>query len=98
MRGRRLSRRSGAPSLDDDNRLAEGDFTRSRQERASIAYRFHVDDDAVRLRVIAEVINQVAPADIKHGANRDESAEADVFLKAPVENRCAERAALADEA
>ena len=50
------------------------------------------------LRVVAQVINQVAPVDIEHGADGDEGAEADVFAQAPVENGGAEGAALAEEA
>ena len=41
--------------------------------------------------------NEVAPADIEHGADGNEGAETDHFALAPVENRGAERAALADE-
>ena len=43
------------------------------------------------------MINQIAPADIQHRAERDERAEADIFLQAPIQNRRAERAALAQK-
>ena len=48
--------------------------------------------------IVAEVVDQVAPADVEHRADGDEGAEADHFLQAPVEDGGAERAALADEA
>ena len=50
------------------------------------------------VRVVAEVVDQVAPADVEHRADRDEGAEADVSSQAPVEDGGAERAALAEEA
>ena len=62
-----------------------------------VADRFHVDEDAARARVVAEVVDQVAPADVEHRADRDEGAEADVLAQAPVEHGRAERAALAEE-
>ena len=33
----------------------------------------------LRVRVVAEVVDQVAPADVEHRADRDERAEADVL-------------------
>ena len=50
------------------------------------------------LGIVAQVVDQVAPADIHHGADRNERAEAHHFLEAPVQDRGAQRAALADEA
>ena len=67
-----------------------------RNERAS-PIDLHVDDDAPGVRIVAEVVDEVAPADIEHRADRDERAEADVLSKAPIEDRGAQRAALADE-
>ena len=37
--------------------------------------------------VVAQVVDQVAPADVEHRADRDERAEADVVPQAPVEDR-----------
>src|SRR5947207_15204152 len=47
--------------------------------------------------IITEMINQVAPVHIEHGAERSEGAETDFLAQAPIKNRRAERAALADE-
>ena len=85
----------GAAGLDDDDRFRQRHFARGGQKRPRIANGFHVDDNAFRIRIVAEMINQIAPADIEHGAKRDERAKADIFLQAPIENRRAERAALA---
>src|SRR5690606_22969039 len=84
--------------LNDDDRLAQRDFTRRGQERLRVTDRLHVNDNTRRLRVVAEVVDQVAPANVQHRADRDKRAEADVFLKAPVENGGTQRATLADEA
>ena len=52
----------------------------------------------LRLRIVAQIVDEIAPADVEHRADRDEGAEADVLAQAPVEHRRAQRAALADEA
>ena len=97
MRGRRFGRRGRAPRLDHDDRLGQRDFARRRKEGTRIADRFHVNHDAVGAGVIAEVVDQVAPVYVQHGADRDERTEADVLLQTPVQNRRTESAALADE-
>src|ERR1019366_10014088 len=48
--------------------------------------------------LVAQVIDQVAPAYIEHGADRNKGAEAHHFTQAPIQNGGAKRAALADEA
>ncbi len=48
--------------------------------------------------IVAQIVNEVAPVHIQHGADGDEVTEADVLLQAPVQDGGAERAALADEA
>ena len=80
----------GAAGFDDDDGLGEGHFAGGGQEGAGVANAFHVDDDALGVRIVAEVGDQIAPADIQHGAQGDEGAEADVFLQAPIENGGAE--------
>ena len=70
------------PGFDDDDRLVERHFARGGEEGAGVADGFHVDDDGLRvLRVVAQVIDQVAPADVHHGADGDEGAEADHFRR-----------------
>ena len=49
------------------------------------------------MRIIAEVINEIAPSDIEHGTGGDDRAEAHVFLFAPIQNRRLQRAALAQK-
>ena len=49
------------------------------------------------MQVVAEVVDQVAPADVEHRPDRDEGAEADVGPQAPVEHRGAEGSALTQE-
>ena len=62
-----------------------------------VADRFHVDDDAVGARIVAEVVDQVAPVHVEHRADGDEGAEADVLAQAPVQHRRAQGSALAEE-
>ena len=52
----------------------------------------------LRPGIVAEVVDQVAPADVQHGADGDEGAEADHLPQAPVQDGRAERAALAEKA
>ena len=87
MRSRSLGRLRRASGLDHDDRLVERNFACRRQERAGVADRFHVNHDAVRPRIAAEVVDQVAPAHVQHRTGRDERAEAHVLAQAPVENR-----------
>ena len=96
--GRRGSRRlRGAARLHDDDRLRQRDLARRREEGARVADGLHVQDDRVGLGVVAEVVDEVAPADVGHRAERHDAAEADALTQAPVEDRRDERAALADE-
>ncbi len=87
-----------APGLDYDDGLGERHLACRRQERSRIPHRFHVQHDAARFRIVTQILDQVAPADVEHGAHRYESAEAHHLAPAPVENRGAQSAALADEA
>ncbi len=88
----------GASGLDHDNRLAESYFARGGQEATSIADRFHVDHDRLGADIVAQVVDQVAPAYVHHGPDGHEGAEAHHLFQAPIQDRGAERAALADEA
>ena len=98
VRRGRLGRRLGPPRLDHDDRLGQGHLTRGRQERG--AHRRSIPCRSTIhfvYGIITQVIDQVAPPDIKHRADRDERAETDVRLEAPVEDGRAQGAALADE-
>ena len=94
---RRLRRLRRAPRFDDDDGLGQRHFARGREKRPGVADRLHIDDDAFGVRIVAEMVDQIPPAHIEHRAEGGKHAEADVFLQAPVQNRRAERAALADE-
>ena len=87
----------GAAGFDDDDRFAEGNFARGGEEGASVADGFHVEKDALGVVVGAEVGEEIAPADVEHGAGGNDGAEADVFGETPIENGGEERAALAEE-
>ena len=85
------------PDLDDDDWFRKRDLTRSGKKRARVAHRFHVKQNAARVRIVAEMINQIAPVHIGHGTDGNEGAEPELGRPAPIENRSAERAALTDE-
>src|SRR5512132_2549579 len=60
VRGGSLSSSSGAADLDRDNWFRERDFTRSREKRMGVTDRLHVEQDAARVGIVAEMINQIA--------------------------------------
>src|ERR1700693_3956422 len=49
------------------------------------------------MRIVAKVVDEVAPTDIQHGTGRDNRAEAHLFQLAPVEDGRQQRSALAKE-
>ncbi len=83
--------------LDHDDRLGECDFTRCGQERPRISHGFHVEQDALGVRVVAKVVDQIAPINIQHRTGRDDRAEANLFALAPVEDRDQKRSTLTQE-
>jgi len=98
VRGGRVGGGGGAAGLDDDNRFSQGDLAGGRVERAGVAHGLHVDQDALGLPVVAEVVDQVPPPHVHHGADADEGREAHVLHEAAVEDGRHERPALAQEA
>ena len=70
VRGGRLRRGLAAPGLQHDDRLAERHLARGREERPGVADRFHVDDDAARAAVVAEVLDQAYPSNSSSGVHR----------------------------
>jgi hypothetical protein len=48
----------GAAGLYDDDRLGERDLAGGGEKRTSVADGLHVDDDALRMPVVAEVVDQ----------------------------------------
>ena len=93
-----LCSRIRTSSFDHDDGLVQRNFARRRKERARIADRLHVHDDALRPGIISQVVDQVAPVDIEHRSHRNERTEPDHLLLRPVQNRRTQGPALADEA
>src|SRR5665648_83804 len=92
---KRAARRAAA--LDDDDRLALGEVPRGAHEFARVSDRLDVEDDAARVRVGAEVVDEVAEVHVGHGADAHEGAETHLVGGRPVENGGAEGAGLAEE-
>ena len=78
-------------------RYVASHLARRGKERTRIADRLPVNQDTERVRIIPELIKQVAPSDIEHRSCRNKRAEAHCFLVAPIENRRAKRPALTQE-
>ena len=95
--GGRFRGGTSAADFEHDDGLAQRDFTRGGQEAARIPHRLHVADDALRVGIVAEPVNQIPPTHIDHGADGDEAAEPHLLAQAPVQHRRAERSALAEE-
>ena len=79
MRSRGLCGPLGATRFDHNDGFGEGDFARRRKKSSRVPDGLHVDDDAFCMRVVAKIIDQVAPINIKHGTDGDERAEANVL-------------------
>ena len=94
---RRSGRLLSAAGLDDDDGLGQGHLACRRQEGPGVADRLHVEEDALGIRVVAEVVDQITPADVEHRPDRDEGAEADIGSQAPGKDRGAEGPALTEE-
>ena len=88
---------SRATRLDHVDGLAQRHLARRGDERASVADRLHVDHDRLRVRVVAEVVDQITPVHVHHRADRHERRVAQTLLQRPVQHGAHQRAALADE-
>src|SRR5829696_293318 len=86
-----------ASGFDHYYRFGQGDLAGRREERAGVADRLHVDHDALRLWVVAEVVDQVSPANVHHGPYADERREPDVLHDALVKDGRKQSPALAQE-
>ncbi len=87
-----------APGFDHDDGLGEGDLPGRGEEAAGVADVFHVDHDGLGAGVFAQIVDQIPPVQIQHGAHGDQGAEAHILPEAPVQHRAHQRAALAEEA
>src|SRR5262249_2679110 len=97
VRCRRFARCFTLSRLDDNDRLSQGHLARRRKKIARVADGLHINQNAGGVRIVAVVIDQVAPTHIYHRANRNKSAEAHILPAAPVKNRRTQRTALAEE-
>jgi hypothetical protein len=66
MRSRRLRGRRRSADLKHDNGLGQGNFPRCGKKRPGITDGLHINDDAARIRIISQVVNKIAPANIEH--------------------------------
>jgi hypothetical protein len=98
VRSSRFRRSFGAARLDDDDGLGKSHFARGRKEGTGVADAFHVDENGAGLGIVAQVVDEIAPAHIAHGTYGDEGAKADFFRDAPIEHCGTEGTALADKA
>ena len=97
MRGRSSRCGLGTSRFDHDDGLAERHLASGGNERTRVPHRLHVDQDALRVRIISKVVEQVAPAYVQHGTRGNNRAEAYFFALAPIEDGRQQCAALAEE-
>ncbi len=86
-----------ASGLEDDDRLVAREPASRAHEPPRVADALHVDEDASRLLVLAEEVDQVGEVDVDHPAHRGEHREAHMRVDRPVEHAGAQRTALRDE-
>jgi len=97
VRGGDRGRRREAPGLEGEDRLGAGEGACGGHERPRPADRLDVEQDRAGLLVLAEVVDEIAEADVEGVAERDEVGEADTLVARPVEHRGAERSGLREE-
>ncbi len=66
MRGHGLSGPFRAPCFDDDNRFSQSDLAGCREKRSGIPNRLHVNQNALRVKIIGQIVDEVSPADVQH--------------------------------
>src|ERR1043165_2960191 len=93
----RFCRGFSMADLDDNDWFGQRHLTRGREKSPRVANRLHVKNDALGMRVVTQIVDQIPPADIEHGTNGNESAEANIFAETPIENGRTQCAALTDE-
>src|SRR5512139_2377430 len=85
------------PCFNDDDGLAKCNLPCCREERPCVADGLHVNHDAARSLIVAQIVDEIPPTDVDHGADRDEAAESHHLPQTPIEHRIAESAALTDK-
>jgi hypothetical protein len=73
--------------LDYDHRFSQRYFARGGEKRPGIADRLHVKENALSVRIIAKVVNQVSPSHIQHGVSRNDSAEPHLLQLTPIQSQ-----------
>ena len=86
-----------APGFDDDDGLIESDFAGGRDKAAGVADGVDLEQDGASVGVLAEMVDEIGPIDIEHGAKGGEATEANDVLKAPIEDEAGEGGALTEE-
>ena len=86
-----------ASRLDDDDRFGSRGGAQAAHEGARVVQPFDVEDDALRLRIGCEVVEDVAEVDVGGDPGRHDGGESDVAVLRPVEERGAQGARLRDE-
>jgi len=77
----------GTSGFNYDNRLAKSNLASCGKEGPRVTHRLHVDENALGVGIVSEIVDKIAPADIEHRARRHDRAETDVLLPAPIEDR-----------
>src|SRR5690625_7450572 len=81
-------------SFQYDNRLLQRYLARGGKEVTDGRDRLHIKENARGLRVVTEVIDELAPADVGHRACGDDRRKAHVAASAPIQYRRQQRATL----
>src|ERR1700722_20823245 len=84
----------GPASLYDDDGFRKSNLAGSGQKRAGIYHRLHVEQNALGMRIVAEVVDQISPTHIEHGTRGNDCAEPNLLAMAPVEDGAQQRSAL----
>lgn len=87
-----------AAGLDQQHRLDARCAAQRAHEATGVADAFDVEEDALGTRVRDHVFEHLAEVDVGRGAQRHHRREADVVRLGPVEDGCAQRARLRDQA
>ena len=98
MGERRLAAGGLAPGLHHHHRLGIGGRAQRAHEAPRVADAFHVDQDALRLRVVGQEVQRLRQVDRGVGPERDDGGEADAVVARPVEDGRGERARLRHQA
>ena len=97
MRLRRLGTGFMPADLDHHDRFQARDGAQRTHEAARVANAFDIKQDALGLRVISQVIENLAEVDIGGGAGRNHAGKTDAVGFRPVQHRGTQRTGLRDQ-